>query len=168
MSYIYGEYIIVCQILKINAMRKKNFIWMSVAFIAGSIVGISLLGLFAFSGPASPQKGDPVIAKISQTDARTCFLNYYNAATVYGSKLKGFSINKAEYTAMSNILAAAPTLTGFRIYLGADASGNSLAIIVGIDTSGADIASNAYSATVPAKNVGPCPPTCDFNSPIGH
>jgi hypothetical protein len=145
-------------------MKNKKFLWTALPFLAGTIFGISLLGLLSFTGHSKSPGPEPAIARISVTDAHTCFQNYYKNASPYSSKMKGFTIDKAELTAMNAILGVAPSAAGFRIYFGTDASGTGLAIICGIDANGSDMTGSIYSA--PTSNVGPCPTLCDAGSPI--
>jgi hypothetical protein len=164
MFYIYGEYINVCQTLKINSMKKRNLLWMGAAFVAGSMFGISLLGLFSFSSP-NPQAGDSVLTTIPVADAHSYFQAYYRVTTPLNARLKGFAIDKAQATVISSMLTATPSVAGFRLYFGNDPSGNRVAIIVGINANGSDLTNNIYTTRASA-NVGPCPTVCDANSPI--
>jgi len=143
-------------------MKNKKILWTALPFLAGAIFGISLLGLLSFTGPSGPQ--DPVIARITAADAHTYFQNYYRNATTYNSKIKGFTVDKAELTVMNSILGAVPATAGFRFYFGNNASGTSILMVCGVDANGADMTGNIYSVTT--NRVGPCPPVCDAGSSI--
>jgi len=144
-------------------MKKKNFLWMSAAFVAGSVFGITLLGLVSFSGPANPPAAGPT--KIDAKVAKAYYLAYIKNAQRYDSVIGGFAIDKDEFTAMNKLLTDVPTLAGFRIYMGIDGSGNNVALMIASDTDGKEVGTNVYSA-VRSIHVGPCPPLCDSQSPI--
>ena len=137
---------------------------MALPFVAGAIFGISLLGLLSFTRQSAPQGAAPVITKISVEEAHTYFQNYLKNATPYTSKLNGFTIDKAELTVMNTIMGTTPAAAGYRFYFGTDALGTGLLIICGVDANGNDMTGNIFSAT--KNKVGPCPPSCDFSSPI--
>jgi hypothetical protein len=145
-------------------MKNKKILWTALPFLAGAIFGISLLGLLSFTGQSKSALTDPVVTKISVTDAHTYFQNYYKNATMPASKIKGFVIDKEDLTAMNIIMGATPSAAGFRVYFGTDANGAGILIMCGVDANGYDMTGNVYSATT--NRVGPCPPVCDVNSPI--
>jgi hypothetical protein len=145
-------------------MKNKKIIWTALPFLAGAIFGISLLGLLSFTGPSSSPDPNPVIAKISVTDAHTYFQNYFKKATPYTSIMKGFTIDKAGLNAMNTILGTTPSAAGFRVYFGTDAFGAGLWIICGVDSNGSDMTGDIYSTNTHPPS--PCPPNCDLNSPI--
>jgi len=145
-------------------MKNKKILLTALPFLAGAIFGISLLGLLSFTSQPKSPGADPVITRISVTDAHTYFQNYYKTAASVTSRMKGFIVDKAELTAMNSILGLTPSAEGFRFYFGTDATGTGLLIICGVDSNGSDMTGNIYSATT--KNIGPCPPSCDNGSPI--
>lgn len=145
-------------------MKNKKIIWMALPFLAGAIFGISLLGLLSFTGQSTSPGPNSVIAKISVDVAHAYAQTYVKNATLYTSKITGFTIDLAELTIMNSILAADPSADGFRFYFGTDSSGTGLLIICGVDSNGSDMTGTVFTATT--KNVGPCPPVCDKNSPI--
>jgi len=147
-------------------MKNKKIIWTALPFLAGAIFGISLLGLLSFTGPSNSPGPNFVIAKISVADAHTYFQNYSKSVTASTSNIKGFTVDLADLTVMNSILLADPSADGFRFYFGTDASGTSILIICGVDVNGTDMTGNIYSVT--AGKVGPCPPNCDVNTPIGQ
>ncbi|MGA2822607.1 MAG: hypothetical protein ABSE72_03680 [Bacteroidales bacterium] len=147
-------------------MKNKKILWTALPFLAGAIFGISLLGLLSFTGQPKSANADPVVTKISVTDAHTYFQNYYKNAIAYTSKMKGFIVDKEDLTAMNIIMGATPSAVGFRVYFGNDTSGAPLLIICGVDANGYDMTGNVYSATT--NRVGPCPPVCDLTSPISQ
>jgi hypothetical protein len=145
-------------------MKNKKFLWMALPFAAGTIFGISLLGLLSFTGQTTPPGADPVITKITVMEAHTFYQNYIRNAVPYTGKMSGFTIDKAELTVMNQIMEATPTAAGYRFYFGTDSLRTGLLIICGIDANGNDITGNIFSAT--KNKVGPCPPICDLGSPI--
>ena len=144
-------------------MKNKKILWTALPFLAGAIFGIFILGLFSFTSPSKSPAPNPAIARISVADANVYFKNYYRSATPYTSTMKGFNVALEELTVMNSILAADPTVAGFRCYFGTNA-GASIMIICGVDAHGSDMTGNIYSST--ATNIGPCPPICDLTSPI--
>jgi hypothetical protein len=147
-------------------MKNKKIIWTALPFLAGAIFGISLLGLLSFTGSSNSPGPNPVIAKISVADAHTYFQNYSKSVTALTSNIQGFTVDVAELTVMNSILLADPSAAGFRFYFGTDASQTAILIVCGVDAKGTDMTGNIYSVTT--DKVGPCPPNCDVNSPIGH
>jgi len=145
-------------------MKNQKILRTALPFLAGAIFGISLLGLLSFTGQPQLPGSDPVITRISVTDAHTYFQNYFRTAATVTSKMKGFAVDKAELTVMNSILQATPSAAGFRFYYGTDATGTGLLIICGVDANGSDMTGNVFSATT--NRIGPCPPVCDAGSPI--
>ena len=166
MSYIYQKYVNGYKSLNAITMKNKKILWTALPFLAGAIFGISLLGLLSFTGQSNSPAPDPVVTRISVENAHTYFQNYYRTATTYNAKMKGFIVDKADVTVMNTILGAVPTAAGFRVYFGNDALGAGILIVCGVDANGADLTGNIYSVTT--NRVGPCPPICDVNSPIGN
>ncbi|MCX6244723.1 MAG: hypothetical protein NTU98_08460 [Bacteroidetes bacterium] len=146
-------------------MKKTNFLWMSAAFVAGSVFGIALLGLVSFSGPATPPAAAPAIVKVDSATAKSYYQNYIRTAQTSTTKVGGFAIDKDELTALTNVLADYPTLSGFRIYLGIDGSGRKVVLVIGTNAIGTENGKSVYSAVM-GSHVGPCPPICDVHSPI--
>jgi hypothetical protein len=145
-------------------MKHKKVLWTALPFLAGTIFGISILGLLSFtSEPKSPDPG-AAATKISVADAHTYFLNYYKTAKPDTSKMKGFTIGKEELSAMNSVLAAVPSAVGFRVYFGSYVSGTRLSVICGVDAKGSDITGTIYGVTT--SKPSPCPPNCDTGSVI--
>jgi hypothetical protein len=145
-------------------MKNNKFLQMALPFVIGAGFGLGIWALYSFS-QALVLPPNPVAAKISVTDAHTYAQNYYNQAITPGDKIKGFTIDNAGLDAMNLIKgAAAIKPTGYRIYMGTDASGASLWVICGVDANGADMAGDLYSGK--NDNVGLCPKICDIHSQI--
>lgn len=135
---------------------------MSGTFLAGALSVILLMGLFSFSSPSAP-----ALTTLTPQQANTYFNNYMKTATATTGPIKGVTLDKVDFTAMSNLLTAFPNLAGFRIYNGLDNNNAKIEIIVAIDNTapyGADLTTTIYNA--PVTNAGLCPPVCDVNSPI--
>jgi hypothetical protein len=146
-------------------MKTKKLLWMSGMFMAGALAGFFLMGLFSFRSPSNP-----ALPTLTVKQANACFKNSNKSGSLNTNAAYGFTLDKADLTAMSNLLTSVPALSGFRIYCGYDTTTNTrIGIIVAIDntgTSGSDLTNTIYSA--PATRLGPCPPVCDVNSPITH
>ena len=150
-------------------MKKINFLWISAAFVAGSVFGIALLGLVSFTGPSTPPGPTPAVNKINVADAKKFYQKFmHTAPNPDTSRIGGFAIDRETISAMSNVLKDVPSLSAFRIYMGVDGSGNKITMVIGADASGSEMSTSVWTAAMGAK-VGPCPPICDIHSPIsGH
>ena len=135
---------------------------MSGTFLAGALSVILLMGLFSFSTPSAPAVGT-----LTPQQANAYLNTYLRTAPVPSGPIKAITLDKADFTAMSNLLVAFPNLVGFRIYNGIDNNNAQIAIIVAIDNTsanGKDITTTIYSTPVTYASL--CPPVCDLTSPI--
>jgi len=148
-------------------MKKWRFSFPVLTFLAGIFVGLSLFAILSFTRGAAHPTAPPPPTSIDAATANQLFLNYIARATKLNDTIKGFDLNKDLLAAMNLILANNSTVSGFRIYIGTDASRNRVGIVVGFDASGKDITSgnNAIYQT-DGSNLSPCPPICDSQSPI--
>ena len=145
-------------------MKTNKKFFTAAVFFTGLVLGISIMGLLAFtSAPSTPAPG-PAINPVSSTDANLYFKNYLAGAATFNQVIKGFTIDKTQLNAMNIIAAENSTLTGFRIYMGKDNKSLNIAIIVGINSNGKDAVTNTIYKTDAPGN--PCPPVCDATSPI--
>ena len=146
-------------------MKTNKLFLTAIGFIAGIVLGISTMGLLAFTkGPAAPGAG-PGITSITATLANTYFKNYMASATTYNNVIKGFMVDRNQLDAMNSIVAQNSALAGFRIYYGLDNNSRRIGIVVGIDGNGKDAVSNMiFNTDSPTSN--PCPTLCDASSQI--
>ncbi|MEI7895525.1 MAG: hypothetical protein WCJ26_00710 [bacterium] len=144
-------------------MKTKKYFFTALVFLTGMVSGISIIGFMSFtSAPAMPSPG---ITPLTSAVAHSYFNNYLSGATAYNQVIKGFTIDKAQLSAMNSIAAENASLTGFRIYMGKDNNSNRIGIVVGIDNAGNDAVGNTIYST-DTQSLSPCPPVCDVNSPI--
>lgn len=144
-------------------MKTNKFYFTAAGFLTGLVLGISIFGLVAFkNSPDAPGGG---VGPVSSTDANTYFKNYMSSATPLNQVVKGFTIDKTQFDAMSMINQENSALTGFRIYLGKDNNARKVAIVVGVDSYGKDAVGNTIYNT-DSQGTNPCPPVCDASSPI--
>jgi hypothetical protein len=146
-------------------MKINKYFFSAAGFLAGIGSGIAIMGLLAFSnhpGASAPGGG---MTPVSAAEANSYFRNYMAAASPMNQVVKGFTIDRVQLDAMNAIARENNGLTGFRIYMGKDASGRSTAIVVGVESSGKDAVGNSIFNT-DAPNTSPCPPVCDSSSPI--
>ncbi len=146
-------------------MKTKNYFVASVIFLTGLFSGISIIGMYSFTGaPSSPPaagKNTPV----SAAEAHTCFVSYMADAVPMNAVIKGFTLDKAQLDAMNAISKENADLAGFRIYMGKDASAKRIGIVVGVDNTGKDAIKNTIFST-DSRQLSPCPVVCDVSSPI--
>jgi hypothetical protein len=148
-------------------MKKKIFTPVTFAFFSGTVVGITLFALIAFT-MGSPVPSPPVKSPLTVTEARAYLVNYLKTATKSDQIIKGVAIDKVQLDKMNRLLRDNANLVGFRIFLGLDDHANQVGIIVGINSTGADAVTTDSIYCTSRTYVGPCPPTCDRNSPISH
>jgi hypothetical protein len=131
-------------------------------FLAGIVAGGVLLSILAFTSP------NPAPAPISANAARTFFRNYMVHAIPYSNVIKGYTISREQYNAMTEIIGLNPSVTGFRIYNGVDDNGLAVGMVVGVTAAGNDYltGSEPVRSTDARQGVGPCPTVCDNPSPI--
>jgi hypothetical protein len=144
-------------------MKNKDFLWKLVTFFVGIAFGLGVWALYSFSQTAITPPVD-CATRISVDVAHQCSQNYLDKATTPTEKIKGFAIDNCLFNTMNLMMTAAPAPTGFRIYLGADASGVRFWVLCGVDAAGADMTTNIYSAK--SNMVDPCPTVCDAHSPV--
>jgi hypothetical protein len=146
-------------------MKTNKYLFTAVTFFTGMVVGVSIIGLFAFTvAPAASSPGGGLVA-ISAAQAHAYSLKFRSTAAPLNQVVKGFTIDKAQLEAMNSLVRENTALSGFRIYMGMDDNSKKLGIVVGIDNMGRDAVANTIYNT-DAQNVGPCPPICDVSSPI--
>jgi len=145
-------------------MKKKKIIFPAVTFVMGAVIGITLFAFFSFkmNDPAPPPQG---VRVISESDANTMFKRYFSSAIITATIVKGYSLDTLQLNAMKLIKNSNKEVSGFRVYLGKDANGAAVGIVVGLDSRGSDAVSSGIYMTE-SPNTGPCPPLCDQNSPI--
>lgn len=145
-------------------MKRNQITLMTVTFISGLILGISVIGLFAFTNISQVPAPLAGVNKISEQDAKVLFRNYFTTATPMNVPVKGFAISKEQLSALNMLANENPGLTAFRIYLGKDNSAGNVGILVGVNGSGMDVTNTIYRAV--AGQSGPCPTICDAASTI--
>jgi hypothetical protein len=144
-------------------MKKNQFTLLAITFISGIIIGVSAIGLYSFTFAGPTTLPGSTISKISVQDANTLFRTYYDKTAAVNAVVKGFSITKEHLAALNTLSNENAALTGFRIYMGNDNTGN-VGIVVGINSSGQEATSSIYR--VAAGSSGPCPTVCDVSSQI--
>ena len=146
-------------------MKTNKYIFSVLGFLTGMVLGISTIGLLAFSNGPSASAPSGGMIPISSAVAHSYFNNYLSTATPFNQVIQGFTIDKAQLDAMNSIARENAALTGFRIYMGKDGSSKKIGIVVGIDNTGRDAVTNSIYNTE-ALIFSPCPPICDVSSPI--
>jgi hypothetical protein len=152
---------------------KNNSTKMILLFLAGLIIGAAIVWL-CFGGCCKKHcdhqcqvvkprmmKMEPV--KIDTIVAKNYFHNYL-FSPVSVDTLKALAINLEQYHAMSLILNADSTVTGFRIYMGATDSTNTNQIMMVVGFGTPDHSDAVYSTSKTGS--GTCPFICDGSSPI--
>jgi len=143
-------------------------------FLAGLIIGGAIIWFcFCCCCKKSCDHGCQIVkpplmksmpATIDTTTANTYFLNYMqNPISV--DTLKALAVNLEQYYAMTQILNADTTVTGFRIYYGATDTMRGTAykmMVVGFGSP--DHAGSIYATD--SEESGTCPFVCDETSPI--
>lgn len=153
---------------------KNNTTKMILLFLAGLIIGGAIVWLCFccccnkhcnHQGQIVKPRGmehDPV--KIDTIVANNYFHNYM-FSPVSVDTLKALAINLEQYYAMSMILDADTTVTGFRIYMGATdttKTADPITMVVGFGSP--DHRDGIYSTSKAGS--GTCPFICDGSSPI--
>jgi len=144
-------------------MKNKKLRTVGFSFVLGAFVGISVLALSGFTnGNANKQAGQ---SPINATQANQLFKNYYENATPLNDKLKGVTIDMAQYNSMKTIMESGSNPTAFRIYFGKSDNGDPYGITVGVNAEGGDMTNNDILRSSQGT-LGPCPHICDAASPI--
>ena len=65
--------------IKLNSMKTNKYFLTLAGFIAGTICGVSLISMVAFTAPGAPGIGNTAV---SSTDANTFLKSYLAGATV--------------------------------------------------------------------------------------
>ncbi len=138
-------------------MRKKRFPRIALAFVAGTIFGISLLAVVSFVNPAPPSP-----APITPDEAKTLVTAYRN--TAHGSPY-AFKVDENMFAAMKSLNDLDKDIKEFRIYLGIENKSDTLGVVVALNKQGRDDLSKPLTRTV-SQHSGMCPPVCDSQSPI--
>ncbi|MEI6883668.1 MAG: hypothetical protein WCO02_04230 [Bacteroidota bacterium] len=146
-------------------MKTNKYLYMALVFLTGIVSGISIVGLLAFQNAPAPSASGGGMTPISTVDANQYFKNYLAGAANYNQVIDGLVIDRTQLDAMNAIAQENSGLTGFRIYFGKDNNSNSVAIVVGINSSGKDAVGNTIYNT-PSGSTNACPPVCDNSSPI--
>lgn len=144
-------------------MKKNQFAIISATFFSGIVLGASIFGLISFTNPTPPVSLMPGVSKVSLQEASSYIRAYTDHATPSNEVIKGFVINKEQLDALNQLANENRSLSLFRIYMGSDANGNRVGILLGIDGQGSDASGSIYMATGGAS---PCPPVCDGNSSL--
>jgi hypothetical protein len=145
-------------------MKRNQFTLISFTFLAGILLGATTIGLVAFTNPSPPFPLSPGLNRISLQDATALTRTYSSTASKVNEVVKGFVINKDQLSALNLLASENQSLGSFRIYSGAEANGNMVGVILGVDAQGNDITNGSiYMANGAAS---PCPPICDLNSPF--
>jgi hypothetical protein len=148
-------------------MKTNKYFLTVLGFFSGMAVGISIIGLFAFSsGPASPVPPAGILP-ITAAEAHGYFNKYMTDAVAFNQVIKGFTIDKSQLEAMNNIAKENANLAGFRIYMGKNNNSAKIGIVVGVDLAGKDALKNTIYNTE-SRNLSPCPPICDNSSAISN
>ena len=146
-------------------MKKSNKFLPLMTFLMGIGIGITLLSVFSFTRSSEPVAPPAGLSPVSDTAANTLFTRYIKKATFPTKPFQGFFLDTQEFDAMNLLAKGGTVLSGFRIYLGKDANGTGVGIVVGVDSKGLDAISNGIYRTDSPK-AGPCPIICDATSPI--
>lgn len=147
-------------------MKRNQFTFISFTFLAGILLGATVIGLVAFTNPASSVPLPLGVNRISLQDATTLARTYTSTAPAFNEVVKGFVINKDQLSALNILANENQSLNSFRIYSGTEANGNMVGLILGVDAQGNDVTNGSiYMANGPAS---PCPPICDLNSPFNQ
>jgi hypothetical protein len=143
-------------------MKKNSFTLSAITFITGILLGASAIGFFSFTNPGNPGAGGTGVGKVNQQQAEQLLQAYAANAQPINSVIKGFVVNRDQLGALNLLAKENESLNAFRIYMGTDASGNRVGVILGVDNQGNDIMGG--SIYVAAGGASPCPPVCDANS----
>jgi len=148
-------------------MKNRRFTQTFLTFAAGVMSGILLIGIYSFTietPDSTPQMGS-TINPVPVGEAHDMFLRYYNSAQAINERLKGFSVNRDEFSAIQTLFSKDPSLVACRIYLGKDRTQNDVRIVVGVNSNGLDdVSSGVYQTDSGSSD--PCPHVCDVASPI--
>jgi hypothetical protein len=149
-------------------MEKKKSIQRTLTFLTGTIFGGLLFGVFLLISGSKPPESSAPASNISLANAKSYYRNYLSGTpvTVVGA-FKGFAVDLDAWSAMNMIMSQNSKVKGFRVYFGVDNSNNKIGIVVGIDNTGHDIATDAPPTIyLSSRTYDPCPPICDAPSPI--
>lgn len=148
-------------------MEKKKLTQRTLTFLTGTIFGGLFFGVFLLLSGSKPPESSAPASNISLANAKIYYHNYLSGTpvTVVGA-LKAIAVDLDELSAM-NMLSKNPNVKGFRVYCGVDNSNNKVGIVVGIDNTGHDIATDVPPTIFQSsRTYDPCPQICDNTSPI--
>lgn len=145
-------------------MKRINYFLLILAFIAGSIGTISLIGVITYANRSVPPGTAPQPGVIPNAAIANGFYHKY-ADHATAIVMKGINIDKEALEAM-NTLKGNPLVNSFRIYFGVDNGGAKIGIIVGVNSANKDIIITNGIYETNSLNFGPCPDLCDNTSPI--
>ncbi len=146
-------------------MKKSKYYLTGIGFFIGTLFGIMAMVLVSFTKDIRNLGTRDGIISITATQANNYCKNYMSKSEPLNQVVKGFTVDKAQLSAMNTIAAENSSLTGFRIYMGKDNNNAKIGIVVGTDGNGRDAVSNSIFNT-DSPSSGPCPTICDNNSPI--
>jgi|GEM_PF-4605478 len=135
----------------------KNYL---LGFVSASLVAVILY--LITTGKTSAE-----LEVLTVDQARQYYSNYHLHAVPETEILKGFSFLTADYfQAVASLYGGEKDMVGYRSYMGVDASGQAIGIVVGVDASGRDMAADDDVIYGVRGSMGPCPNICDNSSPI--
>jgi ABC-type lipoprotein release transport system permease subunit len=141
--------------MKINNLRKTML-----TFVIGVFFGVAVIASYSFVNNNAATGTSGRVQTIDSNTAQQMKSNYLSTAQSFNDVLEGFALNKEQLDAMNRLNRENTSLSGFRIYLGANSSGGQVSVVYGIDAQGRDAVSNSIYSTGLTQS-GPCPPVCD-------
>lgn len=148
---------------QIMIMKKTKLSLAALTFVAGIVLGISVMGLISFTSPDPATGALQGVNKIGVPEAYTLFHGYYDNASSTNQIVKGFSISKEQLSAINYLSNENPSLSAFRVYMGFDEREGNVGIVVGVNSTGQDVTNSIYKASGGAAL---CPTICDVASGI--
>lgn len=166
---------------------KNKVIWIAVSFVVGAIVGCAIFWLTCCCCKETCERHSmkscmdtcekhsmnccmhkckmmlPGVREISLDTAKAYFKCYMKSPILIDT-LKCFMINQEQLNAMNILSHNNQKYKGFRVYMGIFGDPEPVSEIVGVNDDGTDDTSTILCA--PANYSGPCPPTCDKDSPV--
>lgn len=143
-------------------MRIRNLTIIARRMLFASLF-LLLLGGAYLSGYGSGSR-QSAAERIDASTANTIFKNYYQSASPVNGIIKGFTIDMAQFSAMTQMKSENPGVAAFTVYFGQDNRGVALGLVVGIDGEGNEM-NNTIASTL-AGSLSSCPIACDAASAI--
>lgn len=109
---------------------------------------------------------DPPVGIVPITDEEAVQLHrqYLEYAEIPMNPYRGFLMNAGMIAAVNTVMATNPPPVAARVYMGREADGTAVALVVGVDREGHDDFTKACKTA--AAGGGPCPPHCDSAGPL--